>query len=83
MALNTQIQAACLLLLVLTGLANGFILQQQTKQLADPQSHDTTGAQARMMPALHSLRRRDTHFPICTFCCECCRKSTCGFCCKT
>ncbi|XP_058386917.1 hepcidin isoform X1 [Diceros bicornis minor] len=34
-------------------------------------------------PGLHQLRRRDTHFPICTLCCGCCKKSKCGWCCKT
>ncbi|XP_057568478.1 upstream stimulatory factor 2 isoform X3 [Hippopotamus amphibius kiboko] len=27
--------------------------------------------------------RRDTHFPICVFCCGCCHKARCGMCCRT
>lgn len=34
-------------------------------------------------PGLRRLRRRDTHFPICIYCCGCCYKSRCGLCCKT
>ncbi|XP_062032672.1 hepcidin [Lepus europaeus] len=83
MALSAQTQAACLLLLVLTGLSSGSVLQQQTQQLTGHQPQDTTGAQASLMPAAHSLSRRDTHFPICIFCCSCCRNSKCGICCKT
>lgn len=33
-------------------------------------------------PVLQRLRR-DTHIPICTFCCGCCFKATCGLCCRT
>ncbi|XP_015420253.1 PREDICTED: hepcidin [Myotis davidii] len=32
---------------------------------------------------LQRRRRRDTHFPICIFCCGCCYPSKCGICCKT
>ncbi|XP_032026380.1 hepcidin isoform X1 [Hylobates moloch] len=34
-------------------------------------------------PMLQRRRRRDTHFPICIFCCGCCHRSKCGMCCKT
>lgn len=33
-------------------------------------------------PVLQRLRR-DTHIPICMFCCGCCFKATCGLCCRT
>lgn len=36
-----------------------------------------------LQPGLQRLRRRDTHFPICIFCCGCCYPSKCGICCKT
>uniref|UniRef100_A0A9L0S975 Hepcidin antimicrobial peptide n=1 Tax=Equus caballus TaxID=9796 RepID=A0A9L0S975_HORSE len=58
----------------------------QTRQLADLQTQDAAGmagAAAGLMPGLHQLRRRDTHFPICTLCCGCCNKQKCGWCCKT
>ncbi|XP_008578601.1 PREDICTED: hepcidin [Galeopterus variegatus] len=83
MALNTQIRAACLLLLLLASLTGGSVLPQQTGQLADPQPQDTAGAKAGLTPMLQRLRRRDAHFPICIFCCGCCQKSKCGLCCKT
>ncbi|XP_014693714.2 hepcidin [Equus asinus] len=86
MALNTNIRAACLLLLLLASLTSGSVLPHQTRQLADLQTQDTAGmagAVAGLMPGLHQLRRRDTHFPICTLCCGCCNKQKCGWCCKT
>ncbi|XP_016076480.1 PREDICTED: hepcidin [Miniopterus natalensis] len=86
MALNTRTQAACLLLLLLTSLASASVLHQ-TKQLADLQTQDTAGAAAGatagLTPGLQRLWRRDTHFPICIFCCGCCHPSKCGICCKT
>ncbi|XP_032470581.1 hepcidin [Phocoena sinus] len=81
MALNTQIRATCLLLL-LVSLTSGFVLPPQTRRLADLQTQDAAGAAAGLTPALQRLRR-DTHFPICTFCCGCCYKATCGLCCRT
>ncbi|KAM5297309.1 hepcidin [Glossophaga mutica] len=83
MALNTRIQAACLLLLLLASLTSASALLHQTKQLADHQTQDTARASAGLMSGLQRLRRRDTHFPICIFCCGCCHKSKCGICCKT
>ncbi|EHB14005.1 Hepcidin [Heterocephalus glaber] len=83
MAINTQIQAACLLVLLLASLTSSSIVQPQTGQLADLQPHDTAEAKVSFTPTLHRLRRRDTHFPICVFCCGCCKNARCGICCKT
>ncbi|KAF6288160.1 hepcidin antimicrobial peptide [Rhinolophus ferrumequinum] len=83
MALSTQIQATCLLLLLLASLTSASILSHQTTQLADLQTQDTAGAKAGWTPGLRRLRRRDAHFPICIYCCGCCYKSRCGLCCKT
>ncbi|XP_045702633.1 hepcidin [Phyllostomus hastatus] len=82
MALSTRIQAACLLLLLLASLTSASVLHQ-TKELAAHQTQDTARASAGLTTGLQRLRRRDTHFPICIFCCGCCRKSKCGICCKT
>ncbi|KAB1274242.1 Hepcidin [Camelus dromedarius] len=83
MALNMQIRAACLLLLLLASLTSGSVLPHQTRQLADLQTQDAAGVAAGLTPVVQRLRRRDTHFPICVFCCGCCHKSKCGMCCKT
>ncbi|XP_032246302.1 hepcidin [Halichoerus grypus] len=83
MAMSTRIQAAGLLSLLLAGLASGWVLPHQTGQLAALQAQDAAGAEAGLMPTLPRLRRRDTHFPICLFCCGCCNKPMCGLCCKT
>ncbi|KAM9049057.1 hepcidin [Megaptera novaeangliae] len=82
MALNTQIQATCLLLLLLVGLTSGLVLPPETRQLADLQTQDTAGDAAGLTPVLQRLRR-DTHIPMCVFCCGCCGKAGCGLCCRT
>ncbi|NWI42997.1 HEPC1 protein, partial [Picathartes gymnocephalus] len=28
-------------------------------------------------------RRHSPHFPLCSFCCNCCHNRGCGFCCRT
>ncbi|KAI5933962.1 hepcidin [Manis javanica] len=84
MAPSMQTQAACLLLLLLASLTSGSVLPQQTsRQPADLWTQDTVGAATGLMPMLRRLRRRDTHFPICMYCCGCCIKSKCGMCCRT
>ncbi|XP_025277587.1 hepcidin [Canis lupus baileyi] len=85
MALSTRIQAACLLLLLLASVASVSVLPHQTGQLTDLRAQDTAGAEAGLQPTLQlrRLRRRDTHFPICIFCCGCCKTPKCGFCCRT
>ncbi|XP_020024097.1 hepcidin [Castor canadensis] len=83
MALNTQIRAACLLILLISSLTSGTILQQRTEQRADLQPQHTAEATAGLKPVFQRLRKRDTHLPICIFCCKCCNlKSNCGICCK-
>ncbi|XP_076988254.1 hepcidin [Tamandua tetradactyla] len=83
MATSTQIQAACLLLLLLTSSASGSDSLRQPRQLTDLQTRDAPGVKTGLKPVFHRLRRRDTHFPICVYCCNCCRTSNCGLCCKT
>ncbi|XP_006899743.1 PREDICTED: hepcidin [Elephantulus edwardii] len=83
MAKDVQIRAACLLLLLLTSLASGSIFSPQTRQLTDYHSWDTAATKAGLTSEIQRRGRRDTHFPICMFCCDCCRKSKCGICCKT
>ncbi|XP_007165184.1 hepcidin [Balaenoptera acutorostrata] len=82
MALNTQIRATCLLLLLLVSLTSGLVLPPETRQLADLQTQDTAGDAAGLTPVLQRLRR-DTHIPTCVFCCGCCGKAGCGLCCRT
>ncbi|XP_036688955.1 hepcidin [Balaenoptera musculus] len=82
MALNTQIRATCLLLLLLVSLTSGLVLPPETRQLADLQTQDTAGDAAGLTPVLQRLRR-DSHIPMCVFCCGCCGKAGCGLCCRT
>ncbi|GAB5582179.1 hepcidin [Prionailurus iriomotensis] len=50
MALSTQVQAACLLLLLLASLASGSALRQETGQLTDLRPQDTAAAEAGLNP---------------------------------
>ncbi|XP_050166970.1 hepcidin isoform X2 [Myiozetetes cayanensis] len=34
-------------------------------------------------PLLSRRRRHSSHFPLCSFCCNCCGNRGCGFCCRT
>ncbi|CAH7362586.1 hepcidin [Phodopus roborovskii] len=83
MAQSTKIQAACLLLLLVASLASSTLLQQLARQPEALQPwHRTEGRTDR--PLLTPKRmRRDSHFPLCTFCCNCCGNLACGICCKT
>nr|XP_004659855.1 hepcidin [Jaculus jaculus] len=84
MALTSQIQATCLLLLLLiASLTSGASLQPQMGQPAELQPRRTSEAEASLTPLFQRLKRRDTHLSICTFCCKCCHNENCGFCCKT
>ncbi|XP_004690315.1 PREDICTED: hepcidin [Condylura cristata] len=83
MAQNVRTQATCLLLLLLASMASGVVLQRQTRQPAHPQAQDTVGAEDGLTLGPRRLSRRDTHFPICMFCCNCCpNMKHCGICCK-
>ncbi|XP_075392444.1 hepcidin [Tenrec ecaudatus] len=83
MAVTIRFQAVCVLLLLLASLTSGSALQDQTGQLADYRAQGTTEAKAGLMAVSPGRGKRDTHFPICVFCCGCCSKSKCGICCKT
>ncbi|XP_012881735.1 PREDICTED: hepcidin [Dipodomys ordii] len=86
MALSARVPAACLLLLLLlSSLASAADLQQQAGELAALQPQHTAEARSGLQPVPQKLReRRDSHFPICVFCCGCCKmESACGICCKT
>ncbi|ELV09358.1 hepcidin [Tupaia chinensis] len=81
MTLSTQIRAACLLLLLLSSLTAGSTFQQPTGQLADRQPQDSARSTASLTPLFQNRGKRDTHFPVCHFCCNCCSKPGCGICC--
>ncbi|XP_004483339.1 hepcidin [Dasypus novemcinctus] len=83
MATSTRIQAACLLLLLLASLPGRSDSLQQTGPLTALQPRDAAGAKASPTALFQRLRKRDTHIPICLFCCKCCPGSQCGICCKT
>ncbi|XP_055992543.1 hepcidin [Sorex fumeus] len=84
MVRNAQAQAICLLLLLLTSLASTSTLRQQASQHTELQRPSTVAAtsQTDKKPVERRLWKRDAHFPICMFCCNCCGK-TCGFCCRS
>ncbi|EDM07698.1 hepcidin antimicrobial peptide [Rattus norvegicus] len=84
MALSTRIQAACLLLLLLASLSSGAYLRQQTRQTTALQPwHGAESKTDDSALLMLKRRKRDTNFPICLFCCKCCKNSSCGLCCIT
>nr|ADA68357.1 hepcidin [Crocodylus siamensis] len=44
--------------------------------------HPEIGAQSLEVP-LRRSKRFNSHFPICSYCCNCCRNKGCGLCCRT
>ncbi|XP_032533537.1 hepcidin isoform X2 [Chiroxiphia lanceolata] len=43
-----------------------------------PQNQEGDG-----QPPPSRRRRHSSHFPLCSFCCNCCGNRGCGFCCRT
>ncbi|XP_067413569.1 hepcidin [Emydura macquarii macquarii] len=81
-----KLQVACvILILVIFSAENACSFQRQTEDpaglLTQPMepAEETQGLQA----LLRRPKRHNTHFPICTYCCKCCRNKGCGFCCRT
>uniref|UniRef100_A0A8C2M9Q7 Hepcidin n=1 Tax=Cricetulus griseus TaxID=10029 RepID=A0A8C2M9Q7_CRIGR len=86
MAQSTKIQAACLLLLLIASLASSTLLQQLVRQPEALQPQHRTEAQTDRTDRtllIPKRTKRDSHFPICIFCCYCCGNFKCGVCCKT
>ncbi|XP_021022342.1 hepcidin [Mus caroli] len=83
MALSTRTQAACLLLLLLASLSSTTYLQQQMRQTTELQPLHREESRADSAIPMQKRRKRDTYFPICIFCCQCCSNPHCGICCKT
>uniref|UniRef100_A0A7N4NRE3 Hepcidin antimicrobial peptide n=1 Tax=Sarcophilus harrisii TaxID=9305 RepID=A0A7N4NRE3_SARHA len=75
MASTTQTQAVCLFLLLLSNMVCSSVLPRELHQSTDllffPQQ-----------PLLQRTKRFNSHFPICSFCCNCCHNAKCGFCCR-
>ncbi|XP_028921187.1 hepcidin [Ornithorhynchus anatinus] len=78
-----------LFLLLLLPLCSGFAptSSEQAQETADRPApiSETPGVPQDFMPQarLQRTRRHNSHFPICSFCCGCCRNRDCGFCCRT
>ncbi|XP_074048683.1 hepcidin [Macrotis lagotis] len=83
MALTIQIQTTCLCVLLLSNFACSSVLPSKTQDLMqNPLQEATPVHKDSMQPLLQRTKRFDSHFPICTYCCNCCRNKKCGFCCK-
>ncbi|XP_044527116.1 hepcidin [Gracilinanus agilis] len=83
MALTTRVQAACLFFLLLSSLVCCSVVPHKTQDLVEtPFQEAAPAAHDGLMPLLQRTKR-ETHFPICTFCCNCCGNTRCGFCCRT
>ncbi|XP_043936423.1 hepcidin [Protopterus annectens] len=55
---------------------------QQVLSWTDLQN-DHSDVSSNSLVTLLLREKRDSHFPICTYCCNCCKNKKCGFCCRT
>ncbi|KAM4014908.1 hepcidin-2-like [Anomaloglossus baeobatrachus] len=53
-------------------------------EVADSAEHLTSPnvAESHLQEALHRTKRY-SHLSFCRFCCDCCKKNDCGYCCLT
>ncbi|XP_037739537.1 hepcidin [Chelonia mydas] len=81
-----KLQVACvILILVITSAKNSCCFPGQTANpagLLRQQMEPIEETQGLQVP-LRRAKRFNSHFPICTYCCKCCRNRGCGFCCRT
>uniref|UniRef100_A0A8C0GZ75 Hepcidin n=1 Tax=Chelonoidis abingdonii TaxID=106734 RepID=A0A8C0GZ75_CHEAB len=81
-----KLQVACVILILNPGVL--------APSPPPPQSQDSPLPSAEIEPRspdpvlspqalLRRAKRHNAHFPICTYCCKCCRNQGCGFCCRT
>ncbi|KAK1155205.1 hepcidin-like [Acipenser oxyrinchus oxyrinchus] len=56
--------------------------QQHLSSVNDQQTAVSTEAHS-PLSSLLLREKRQSHFPICLYCCHCCKNKGCGFCCKT
>ncbi|XP_034343869.1 hepcidin [Arvicanthis niloticus] len=81
MALSTQTQAACLLLLLLASLSSSTYLPQQMRQTTALQPLHKAESRIDSALLMQKRKKRNTNLSICVFCCKCCKNPSCGLCC--
>ncbi|XP_051844951.1 hepcidin isoform X1 [Antechinus flavipes] len=83
MASTTQIQAVCLFFLLLSNMVCSSVLPRETQDLVQTPLQEAAPAHKDLtQPLLQRTKRFNSHFPICSFCCNCCHNAKCGFCCR-
>ncbi|XP_072472487.1 hepcidin [Notamacropus eugenii] len=83
MALTTHLQAACIFFLLLSNFVCPSVLPSKTQDLMQTSLQEAAPAPANLMALLQRTKRFDSHFPVCSYCCKCCRNQKCGFCCRS
>ncbi|XP_054855809.1 hepcidin [Eublepharis macularius] len=85
-----KLQLLCLvfvLLSVTTRNLCAFTIQTEVKkELASLETHNAEDGIAQtsgLQELLRRTKRFNSHFPICTYCCNCCNNKKCAFCCRT
>ncbi|XP_077192519.1 hepcidin-like [Paroedura picta] len=82
-----KLQLVCLIFILLSMTAQSLhAFRIETQVDKDSETHnaeegvaETSGLQA----MLRRSKRFSSHFPLCTYCCNCCSNKACGFCCRT
>ncbi|XP_074162888.1 hepcidin isoform X2 [Sminthopsis crassicaudata] len=82
MASTIQIQATCLFFLLLSNMVCSSVLPRETQDLVQTPVQEAAPAHNALTPLLQRTKRFNSHFPICSFCCNCCHNEKCGFCCR-
>ncbi|XP_007491886.1 hepcidin isoform X2 [Monodelphis domestica] len=83
MAPTTRVQAACLCFLLLSSWVCCSVLPSKTQDLVEtPFQEAAPAAHNGLTPLLQRTKRFNSHFPICSFCCNCCHNTNCGICCR-
>ncbi|XP_061452867.1 hepcidin [Rhineura floridana] len=84
-----KLQLVCIIFILLSAATrNVCAVKLQTEVEKDLTSLDTYKAEPMtnifgLQTLLRRSKRFNSHFPICTYCCNCCRNKGCGMCCRT
>ncbi|XP_048379851.1 hepcidin [Stegostoma tigrinum] len=78
--MKTRLVLVTLMLLVFFEMSQCFTLSK----IENGQGSMTTktSQNPRDMASVLLRQKRMSHISVCVYCCECCKKKTCGFCCR-
>ncbi|XP_060113941.1 hepcidin [Heteronotia binoei] len=85
-----KLHLVCLIFVLLTVTTRSLwaftVKSQIHKDLVSLETHnaeDGIAETSSLQALLRRSKRFNSHFPLCTYCCNCCSNKKCGFCCRT